>query len=191
MITRRSLIASGAATGLVAAAPALAATRKSSESWTDIEPKVVWLKTRLEPGEIHVDPNTFSLYWTLSQNQALRYRIGVAKTGLYEPGTFTVGKKREWPSWTPTAAMIRRNPGYAKFAGGMKGGPTNPLGARALYLFNENGWDTMLRIHGTNLPKTIGHRVSNGCARLVNEQVIELYNKVPVGTKVILHHRTG
>ena len=100
--------------------------------------------------------------------------------------------KKEWPSWKPTPAMVKREPEkYEKYAeDGMPGGLDNPLGARALYLFVD-GRDTYLRIHGTNQPSTIGRAVSNGCARLVNDHIIELYEKVPLGTKVYLYPKAG
>ena len=95
--------------------------------------------------------------------------------------------KRKWPPWTPTPGMIEREPEkYARYADGMPGGPKNPLGARALYLFDQGGWDTYLRIHGTDDPSTIGQRVSNGCARLTNDQIVEFYDLVPIGTRVVL-----
>ena len=101
---------------------------------------------------------------------------------------FYVGDKKEWPSWTPTPDMIEREPElYQPYADGMPGGLENPLGARALYLFTPERGDTFLRIHGTNAPATIGTAVSNGCARLVNEQIIDLYNRVPVDTRVVLY----
>ena len=106
----------------------------------------------LPANEMHVDPNRFYLFWTLGEGQAIRYMVGVGKRGLYEDGTFTVGAKREWPSWRPTKAMIERNPDYEKFADGVPGGPTNPLGSRALYLYYANGRDSLLRIHSTPQP---------------------------------------
>jgi lipoprotein-anchoring transpeptidase ErfK/SrfK len=140
------------------------------------------------PGEIHVVPDEFYLYHMHLNGTAMRYGVGVGRKGLYEPGVFTVARKAEWPWWRPTPAMIRRDPAqYAKYKNGMKGGPNNPLGARALYLYDDEGRDTYLRIHGTNAPSTIGSAVSNGCARLTNEHVKVLYDQVPVGTRVFLH----
>jgi len=128
---------------------------------------------------------------TLPRGRAIRYTVGVGRTDLYEAGTFYVGAKKEWPSWTPTPGMIARQPEqYAKFANGMPGGVNNPLGARALYLFTPERGDTFLRIHGTSDPRTISAAVSNGCARLVNQHVIELYNRVPMGTRVVLNPKT-
>lgn len=139
------------------------------------------------PGEICVDPNQFALFWTLPNSRTIKYTVGIGREGLYEDGEFTVAFKRKWPTWTPTPDMIRRDPDrYLQFAGGVAGGLTNPLGARALYLFDANQQDTYLRIHGTTDPQTIGQRVSNGCARLTNNQIIDFYEKVPVGTRVTL-----
>jgi len=114
----------------------------------------------------------------LPGGKAMRYGIGVGREGFTWSGTQTVTKKAEWPYWTPPAEMIERQPYLPRF---MAGGPTNPLGARAMYLGG-----TVYRIHGTNAPSTIGGRVSSGCIRLVNEDVIDLYNRVSVGTKVIV-----
>jgi lipoprotein-anchoring transpeptidase ErfK/SrfK len=105
------------------------------------------------------------------------------------PGDFYVGAKREWPSWTPTAAMVERDPErYGPYADtGMPGGPDSPLGARALYLYAPGRGDTLLRIHGTNAPETIGTAVSNGCARLLNDHITELYEVVPLNARVVLY----
>ena len=153
------------------------------------EPVLVPLAPGIPAGEIHVVPDVFSLYWTLPDGVAIRYKVGIGRAGLYEPGAFFVGAKKEWPSWTPTPEMVARRPDlYAQYAEtGMPGGPGNPLGARALYLFTEERGDTFLRIHGTDAPETIGQAVSNGCARLVNDQIIELYARVPMGARVFLH----
>lgn len=144
------------------------------------------------PGEIHVIPDEFFLYFMLDRGMAIRYGAGVGRAGLYTPGIFTVERKAEWPWWRPTNAMIRREPGrYAQFAGGVPGGPNNPLGARALYLYDDDGHDTYLRIHGTNAPSTIGTAVSNGCARLTNDHMIDLYPRVEIGARVVLHPKVG
>lgn len=138
-------------------------------------------------GEIHVDPNQFALFWTLPNFRAIKYTVGIGREGLYEAGEFYVALKRKWPRWTPTPDMIRRNPDrYLQYASGVAGGLKNPLGARALYLFDADQNDTYLRIHGTTDPQTIGQRVSNGCARLTNNQILEFYEQVPVGTRVVL-----
>ncbi len=152
-----------------------------------IEPRNVRLRDDWPPYQILVDPNIYSLFWTLPDRMARLYYIGIARDGDYYPGTFIVGDKRENPSWTPTADMIARAPEtYGPYRDGIEGGaPENPLGSRALYLY-EGGRDTYLRIHGTNAPDTIGSRVSAGCVRLVNAHVEELYAIVPIGTPVTL-----
>ena len=139
-------------------------------------------------GEIHVYPDEFALYWTQPGGRARRYMVGIGRDGRYVSGSFHVGDKREWPSWTPTQAMIRREPElYGPHAAGMPGGPDNPLGSRALYLYRANGTDSYLRIHGAPDPRGVGQRISNGCVRMSNEQVEELYELVPIGTRVVLH----
>jgi lipoprotein-anchoring transpeptidase ErfK/SrfK len=118
--------------------------------------------------------------------KALRYGVGVGKAGLEFQGSASVQMKREWPRWTPTSDMIGRDPGrYAPWKTGMDGGSQNPLGARALYLFKD-GKDTLYRIHGTNEPQTIGKAVSSGCIRMLNQDVIDLYGRVPRGSKVVV-----
>jgi lipoprotein-anchoring transpeptidase ErfK/SrfK len=140
--------------------------------------QVVNYPTREAPGTIIIDtPNTY-LYYVLGNGQAMRYGIGVGREGFTWSGTQTIVKKAEWPDWTPPTEMIARQPYLPRH---MAGGPGNPLGARAMYLGG-----TIYRIHGTNAPHTIGTRVSSGCLRLVNEDVIDLYSRVRVGTKVIV-----
>jgi lipoprotein-anchoring transpeptidase ErfK/SrfK len=140
--------------------------------------QVVNYPTREAPGTIIIDtPNTY-LYLVLGNGQAMRYGIGVGREGFTWSGTQTIAKKAEWPDWTPPPEMIARQPYLPRH---MTGGPGNPLGARAMYLGSS-----VYRIHGTNAPHTIGTRVSSGCLRLVNEDVIDLYNRVSVGTKVIV-----
>ena len=140
--------------------------------------QVVNYPTREAPGTIIIDtPNTY-LYLVLGGGQAMRYGIGVGREGFTWSGTQTIARKAEWPDWTPPPEMIARQPYLPRH---MAGGPGNPLGARAMYLGG-----TIYRIHGTNAPNTIGTRVSSGCLRLVNEDVIDLYNRVHVGTKVIV-----
>ncbi len=143
-------------------------------------------------GSAHVVPDDFFLYFMLEDGMAIRYGVGVGRDDLYEAGTFNVARKAEWPRWRPTNAMIRREPEkYARFADGVAGGPDNPLGARAIYLYDDEGRDTYLRIHGTNEPRTIGFAVSNGCARLTNEHVSDLYERVQIGVKVHLYPKTA
>ena len=141
---------------------------------------------REEPGTIVVDTTARYLYLVREGGRAIRYGIGVGKEGLAWSGRARVGRKAAWPRWTPTAAMIRREPERnAKWAGGMEGGLDNPLGARALYLY-DNGVDTMYRIHGTTEPWSIGQSVSSGCIRMFNQDIIDLYNRVPVGSPVVV-----
>ncbi|MEQ8296462.1 MAG: L,D-transpeptidase [Nitratireductor sp.] len=138
------------------------------------------------PGTIVVDPRNYFLYLQLPDGRARRYGVGVGRAGLAFRGEATIGRKAEWPRWTPTKNMIRREPGkYARFAGGVPGGPGNPLGARALYLYRGER-DTLYRIHGTNQPNSIGRSVSNGCIRMINAHVIDLYQRVPVGARVVV-----
>ena len=188
--TRRGFVGGGLLAGLL---PALGARAHEAEPFVlpeEFQPTLVRLDAGLPAGEIHVLPNLFRLYWTLSGGEAIRFAIGVGRPGLYHAGRFTVGDKREWPSWKPTDAMIERDPDrYGPYADGMPGGPDNPLGARALYLFDDQGRDTLLRIHGTNDPRTIGTAVSNGCARLTNEHIVQFYGLVPLGTRVVLYEQ--
>lgn len=184
LFDRRTLLLTGAAA--LAAGPTLAATG-TYQVPDHLRPRIVDIKDRFRPNEIHVDPGQFALYWTLPDGKAIRYAVGIGTEGRYHSGTFRIRRKAEWPSWTPTPAMIRREPQiYAKHASGMKGGGMNPLGARALYLYAGDR-DTYLRIHGTPKPQTVEARVSNGCVRMINEHVIDLYNRVPTGTRVVLH----
>ncbi|MCX8996752.1 L,D-transpeptidase [Rhizobiaceae bacterium BDR2-2] len=137
-------------------------------------------------GTIVVDTPSRRLYYVLGDGRALRYGVGVGRQGLALQGNAYVGRKAEWPSWTPTANMIRRDPARnLKYAGGMPGGPNNPLGARAIYLY-RNGNDTMFRIHGTNQPWSIGQAMSSGCIRMMNHDVIDLYDRVNSGTRVVV-----
>ncbi|MDW6025525.1 L,D-transpeptidase [Mesorhizobium sp. BAC0120] len=141
--------------------------------------------TSEKPGSIVVDTSERFLYFVEGDGRATRYGVGVGEEGLTLKGRATVGRKAEWPSWTPTAAMMKRKPRLLQYAGGVPGGPDNPLGARALYLYRGT-WDTKFRVHGTNEPWTIGHAVSNGCIRMFNEDVIELYDRAPLGTPVLV-----
>jgi lipoprotein-anchoring transpeptidase ErfK/SrfK len=140
------------------------------------------------PGTIVVDTNNRFLYLVQENGKAMRYGIGVGRAGLAFEGTAEVARKAEWPRWTPTANMIARDPERnAQWAGGMEPGPENPLGPRALYLY-ENGRDTLYRIHGTSEPWSIGLAVSSGCIRLFNQDIIDLYNRVPLNTTVVVLH---
>lgn len=140
--------------------------------------QIVSYPTREAAGTIVVDtPNTY-LYYVLGNGQAVRYGIGVGRDGFRWSGMQHVARKAEWPDWHPPAEMVARQPYLPRF---MAGGPSNPLGARALYLGNS-----IYRIHGTNAPSTIGGRVSSGCIRMLNDDVVDLYGRVKVGTKVVV-----
>jgi lipoprotein-anchoring transpeptidase ErfK/SrfK len=157
---------------------------------SEVDPKYVRqeidYRTTENPGTVVVDPRHRFLYLVEKGGKAIRYGVGVGRAGLEFTGTASVQVKKEWPHWTPTPAMIAREPArYAKWAGGMEGGEGNPLGARALYLF-KGGQDTRYRIHGTSEPQSIGHAVSSGCIRMINQDIIDLYNRVPIGAKVIV-----
>ncbi len=189
MINRRHFLATASAfAGAAVATPLAAEPWPLAELPANLAPRVVVLNNPLAAGQIHVVPDQYSLYWTLGNGRAIRYFVGVGKDGLYEPGIYTIRAKKEWPSWTPTEDMMERTPSYREWEDGMPGGPTNPLGARALYLFSGNR-DTFLRLHGTHLPNTIGKDVSNGCARLINRQVVDLYDRVPKGTRVYMYEK--
>jgi lipoprotein-anchoring transpeptidase ErfK/SrfK len=136
------------------------------------------------PGTIVVDTHSRKLYLVMEDGRAMRYPIAVGREGLSFRGSGVVGRKAEWPSWQPTANMIRTRPDlYAAYAGGLPGGLSNPLGARALYLY-RGGRDSLFRIHGTSDAASIGHATSAGCIRLFNQDAIDLYNRAPSGTFV-------
>lgn len=141
--------------------------------------------TKEKPGTVIVDTGARHLYFILPGGKAVRYGIGVGKQGFEWSGTARVALKREWPTWTPPKEMIGRRPDLAKYAGGMEPGTKNPLGARALYLFNKRG-DTGYRLHGTPEWWSIGKAMSSGCIRLMNQDIIDLYSRVEVGAKVIV-----
>jgi lipoprotein-anchoring transpeptidase ErfK/SrfK len=140
--------------------------------------QAVFYRSQQPPGTIIIDTAERHLYLIESETRALRYGIGVGRDGFTWQGMLQIARKAEWPDWHPPPEMIERQPYLPRF---MAGGPGNPLGARAMYLGT-----TVYRIHGTNAPETIGHAVSSGCFRLVNDDVIDLYDRVPVGTKVIV-----
>ncbi|MCD2180637.1 L,D-transpeptidase (plasmid) [Rhizobium sp. TRM96647] len=145
-------------------------------------PQIVAYETTHKAGTIVIDTNNRFLYLVLSDGKARRYGVGVGKPGFEWAGTHKVTSKREWPSWTPPKEMIAREAAKGHYLPAfMEGGPENPLGSRALYLGS-----TLYRIHGTNAPWTIGYAVSSGCIRMRNEDVIDLYERVAVGTKVIV-----
>lgn len=165
---------------------AAAAVRPSDRSWHRSDPKwlpqVVHYNGKYAPGTIVIDTSQRFLFLVLKDGKARRYGVGVGKEGFNWSGTQRISQKREWPDWRPPAEMIQREKAKGRVLPvQMKGGPKNPLGARALYLGS-----TLYRIHGTNAPWTIGRAVSSGCIRMRNEDVIDLYNRVPVGTKVVV-----
>ncbi|MBC7165420.1 MAG: L,D-transpeptidase [Roseovarius sp.] len=185
MIRRRSLLVTGLA---ALAAPSLIPARADA---IVLDPRFVPQDVRFAgaygPGHLVVVPRAYFLYFVTAPGEARRYGVGVGRAGLEFSGTAVIGAKKKWPTWRPTDEMIARDPrAYARFIGNdyvQPGGPDNPLGSRALYLF-QNGRDTYYRIHGTNEPQSIGRSVSNGCIRMLNEHVQELYERVPVGTVV-------
>jgi lipoprotein-anchoring transpeptidase ErfK/SrfK len=145
--------------------------------------QMVFFRTTEAPGTIIVHTQERFLYLVLGNKRALRYGIGVGREGFQWSGLKRIVRKAEWPDWVPPPEMIERQPYLPRF---MAGGPGNPLGARALYIGG-----TVYRVHGTNQPETIGSAVSSGCFRLVNPDVIDLYDRVPVGTKVVVVQGAG
>lgn len=190
MLSKRDLLFGGAA-ALALAQPRLAyahhtAKYKNFKLDPQYKPQRVFFSMNYAPGTIIVDPRNHFLYLMERWGRARRYGVGVGKAGLAFRGRATIQRKAEWPRWTPTRNMIRREPQkYARYADGVPGGINNPLGARALYLY-KNGRDTYYRIHGTTQPWSIGRSVSNGCIRMINDHVVDLYNRVPLGTQVVV-----
>ncbi|MEM9224818.1 MAG: L,D-transpeptidase [Pseudomonadota bacterium] len=137
------------------------------------------------PGTVVVDTGTYYLYWTMGDGKAMRYGVGLGREGFEWNGDARIPFKRAWPTWTPPAEMIAREPQLEKYRDGMAPGLDNPLGARALYLF-EGRVDTLYRLHGTMEAYSIGRAVSSGCVRLLNQDVIDLYERVPNGTRVVV-----
>jgi lipoprotein-anchoring transpeptidase ErfK/SrfK len=191
----RLTIASSVAFLLGLGAAAMAAGARSDEMQIDEQPgytpspeeetlsgpyerQVVFFRTTEAPGTIVVHTADRYLYLVQGDNRAIRYGIGVGRDGFQWAGLHKISRKQEWPDWRPPPEMIQRQPYLPRF---MAGGPGNPMGARALYIGS-----TVYRIHGTNQPQTIGHAVSSGCFRLVNGDVTDLYNRVPVGTKIVV-----
>jgi lipoprotein-anchoring transpeptidase ErfK/SrfK len=147
-------------------------------SEADFRRQVVNYRTQAAAGTIIVDTAQTYLYYILGDGTAIRYGIGVGREGFTWTGAETVTRKTEWPDWTPPQEMLARQPYLPRW---MAGGEGNPLGARAIYLGT-----TVYRIHGTNMPETIGHKVSSGCIRMLNADVIDLYSRVTVGTKIVV-----
>ena len=155
-----------------------ASTDNGNQARADLQRRTVVYPSDEAPGTIIVDTQNTFLYYILPGGTAIRYGIGVGREGFTWSGVKTVERKAEWPDWTPPPEMIARSPYLPRF---MAGGVTNPLGARAMYLGG-----TFYRIHGTNAPSTIGSRATAGCIRMANEDVIDLYDRVKVGTKVVV-----
>lgn len=210
MLTRRHFIQTGAALFSTALPASVLAATEGRGNWSSWDARVTpanfdpmtsnpwglnqrFLPTLVEandglvPGDIHVDAVARYLYHIKADGTAMRYGVAIARGNLYEPGTYTIRRKAKWPKWTPTKDMIERDPNtYEKFADGVPGGPTNPLGSRALYLF-EGNVDTYLRIHGTPWPKSIGGRASSGCVRMVMAHINGLYGDVQTGSTARLY----
>lgn len=157
-------------------------TRNNTQLYDRIE---VNFSSEERPGTLIVETQTRHLYYIIDGKRAIRYGVAVGKAGFAWSGTSKVQRKVEWPKWYPPKDMIRRKPSLKKWKDGQPGGPDNPLGAAALYLF-QGEKDTLYRIHGTNVPSSIGSAASSGCIRMRNEDIQELYSKVSNGTKVIV-----
>ncbi|MEP0519294.1 MAG: L,D-transpeptidase [Hyphomicrobiales bacterium] len=186
MLSRRNFMLGIATVAVTTSLPALAARPKNFRVKRKYLPKNVRFRGRHPVGTIVVDARNHYLYLVTKRGRARRYGVGLGKLGLAFNGSAVIGRKAKWPRWTPTSNMIRRDPKrYRKYAGGLPGGPNNPLGARALYLF-RNGRDTYFRIHGTTEPWSIGTNVSSGCIRMINEHVEDLYERVKIGARVVV-----
>jgi lipoprotein-anchoring transpeptidase ErfK/SrfK len=192
-ITRRTLLGSALASGLVGAAPALALTGepfpvKDNEGKKlpyKFQRRITEYETREPPGTIVVDTGHRILYLVLPGGQAIRYGCSVGKGANDWTGEAIVRKMAKWPVWVPTPDHLKRYPSLAKWVGGMPGGPENPMGARALYLF-QGEVDTTYRIHGATKPGDIGRKMTAGCIGLLNIDVIDLYERVQIGTRVVV-----
>ena len=145
-------------------------------------------QTEEAPGTVVIDTKGPFLYLVEPDGTALRYGISIGKEGFGWTGQGRIARSARWPSWTPPPEMIARDPSLARWKGGMPGGPNNPLGARALYIY-QDGRDTIYRLHGTPETYSIGTAVSSGCVRLINQDIIDLYNRVPSGTTVVVLNR--
>lgn len=142
-------------------------------------------RTNERPGTIVVDTTNRVLFWTLPDGKAIRYGIGIGRAGFAWSGRAIINHKKQWPTWTPPSEMIARQPELERWRNGMPPSLENPLGARALYIF-DNGADTLYRLHGTSDPVSIGKAVSSGCVRLLHHDVIDLYNRVPNRTPIVV-----
>jgi len=196
MPSRRSVVAGICAVSLVSALCGCVTAQQTARSADPAFARtVVSQQFREPPGTVIVDPGNHFLYLVQNNGQAIRYGVGVGGEGFGWSGTATIHSKQEWPDWYPPPEMLERKPEIREHmvqlpSGlGMHGGPDNPLGSRALYLWQGNK-DTLYRIHGTNEPWTIGQDVSSGCIRMTNDDVVDLYSRAPVGAKVVVL-RTG
>jgi lipoprotein-anchoring transpeptidase ErfK/SrfK len=142
-------------------------------------------------GTIIVDTKHKYLYFTMGNNRATRYGIGVGREGALWAGGATIKRKAKWPKWTPTPEMLAIHENYKQWQDGMPGGPDNPLGARAMYLIQDDGSDQSFRIHGTPAPSTIGQATTSGCFRMLNIDVIDLYDRVEIGTHVVVPEKNS
>ena len=161
--------------------PGVVPTKQESMLPPEFRPQPVYFRSNEPPGTIVINTDERFLYLVQPDNRAIRYGVGVGRDGFQWSGLLKISRKAEWPDWRPPAEMIQRQPYLPRF---MAGGEGNPMGARALYL-----GDTIYRIHGTNQPQTIGHALSSGCFRMVNDDVVDLFDRVPVGTKVIVRQQ--
>lgn len=210
MLTRRHFVMTSTAALAAPLTPALARPVSDSSKWAAYDaqvlpanynpatsnpwglhprflPRLVKANSGLKPGDIHVDAVARYLYHIRGNNTAMRYGVAIGRGDLYEPGVFTIGRKAKWPTWTPTKDMIAREPHkYKKYEDGQDGGPRNPLGARAFYLYSGKR-DTYLRIHGSPASRSIGRRASSGCVRMVMAHIIGLYDQVQTGATVHLY----
>lgn len=194
----------GHATGLAQPAPQTLVLDPQTRTWMPYTPalarriykregtipeifqrQLVPFRSREIPGTIVIDSDKHFLYLIQPNQTAIRYGIGVGRDGFGWAGIVEIGRAAEWPKWTPPAEMVERDPQAAKWKDGMPGGPENPLGARALYLYKD-GRDTIYRIHGTNEPWSIGLNVSSGCIRLLNDDIIDLHQRATIGAKVVV-----
>ena len=158
--------------------PLMQSADPSKAQATTIPREIVDYPTKQRPGTIVINTSERRLYLVMPDGKAMRYGVGVGRPGFDWAGSQSITRKAEWPTWTPPASMLKRRPDLPRF---MPGGPENPMGARALYLGS-----TLYRIHGSNEPETIGQAVSSGCIRMLNEDVIDLYERVKVGTRVVV-----
>ena len=169
----------------VSGEPFPVAAVRSSDIPLQYRRKIVTYRTSEKPGTIIIDPKNKYLYLVQADNRAIRYGVGVGRAGFEWSGEARIGAKRKWPKWFPPKEMQLRDKRAAKYANGMKGGPQNPLGARALYLYEGNK-DTLYRIHGTNEPRSIGKAVSSGCIRMLNQDVMDLFERVELNSRVVV-----